>query len=212
MPLNDDIVLLTGASGYVGGRLLRALVQQGRRVRCLSRHPEWMAAHEVQAVYGDALNAETLLPALAGVHTAYYLIHSLQAGGSFEEEDRKAALNFASAAKLAGVQRIVYLGGLGDNTASLSSHLRSRQEVGDVLRSTGVPVVEFRSSIIIGSGSLSFDIMRALVERLPVMIAPKWVSTPAQPIAIEDVIQYLLKASIYPKVKSGSSRLEARMS
>lgn len=196
--MGNGLILVTGASGYVGGRLVHALIQDGRRVRCVSRHPEWLAREGVESVYGDALAPDTLSTALTGVHTAYYLIHSLQTGGSFEDTDRQAARNFATAAISAKLQRIVYLGGLGDSGAELSSHLRSRQEVGQLLRDSGIPVVEFRSSIIIGSGSLSFDIMRALVERLPIMIAPRWVSTPTQPIAIEDVIRYLVKALNVP--------------
>jgi uncharacterized protein YbjT (DUF2867 family) len=131
---------------------------------------------------------------MAGVHTAYYLVHSMGSPRDFEEEDRQAAANFAAAARQAGVQRIIYLGGLGDSSSELSSHLRSRQEVGEILRRSNVPVIEFRASIILGSGSLSFEMIRALVERLPVMICPRWVSTPAQPIAIEDVVAYLLEA------------------
>jgi uncharacterized protein YbjT (DUF2867 family) len=135
---------------------------------------------------------------MTGVHTAYYLIHSLCSPCDFEEEDRQAARNFINAACQAGVQRIIYLGGLGDPSSELSSHLRSRQEVGEILRSSNVPVIEFRASIILGSGSLSFEMIRALVERLPVMICPRWVSTPAQPIAIEDVVAYLLEALSLP--------------
>src|ERR1019366_3245818 len=131
---------------------------------------------------------------MEGVHTAYYLVHSMAIGSGFEATDRQAAGNFARAAARAGVHRIVYLGGLGDSREQLSSHLRSRQEVGEILRSSGVPVIEFRSSIIIGSGSLSFEMIRALVERLPVMVTPRWVRMRTQPIAIEDVISYLLGA------------------
>jgi uncharacterized protein YbjT (DUF2867 family) len=132
-----------------------------------------------------------------GVETAYYLIHSMDASGDFESLDRAAARNFAHAAQIAGVRRIVYLGGLGDGSG-LSSHLASRQEVGEILRSSGVPTIEFRASIVIGSGSASYEIVRALVESLPVMITPRWVETAAQPIAIEDVIDYLLAALDYP--------------
>jgi uncharacterized protein YbjT (DUF2867 family) len=133
-----------------------------------------------------------------GVHTAYYLVHSMGSTTLFETADRQAAHHFAAAARQAGVQRLIYLGGLGDRQGNLSPHLRSRQEVGDILRQSGVPVIEFRSSIVIGSGSLSFEIIRALVERLPVMITPRWVSMPTQPIAIEDVIAYLLAALDLP--------------
>jgi uncharacterized protein YbjT (DUF2867 family) len=141
---------------------------------------------------------------MQGVHTAYYLIHSLGTKQDFEQDDRQAAANFASAARAAGVRRIIYLGGLGNPEHALSPHLRSRQETGHVLRSCGIPVIELRASIIIGSGSLSFEMIRALTERLPVMICPRWVSTPAQPIAIEDVLDYLLAALNLPE---GDSRV-----
>lgn len=195
------LILLTGATGYIGGRLLKVLEAQGYHVRCLARHPEYLqskVAPGTQVVAGDVLDFATLTPALAGVHTAYYLIHSMGSGGSFEEEDRHGAQNFGEAARRAGVQRIVYLGGLGEGNDELSPHLRSRHEVGAVLRESGVPVVEFRASIVIGSGSLSFEMVRALVERLPVMVTPRWVSIPAQPIAIGDLLAYLSAALELP--------------
>jgi len=168
------LVLLTGATGYVGGRLLHRLEEQGERVRCLSRRPEALSDHAgtAEIVAGDVLDVDTLGPALVGVDVAYYLVHSMGSGGCFEEEDRRAAANFAAAAAAAGVRRIVYLGGLGAGT-DLSSHLASRQEVGQILSRAGVQVIEFRASVVIGSGSLSFEIIRALVERLPVMITPR---------------------------------------
>ena len=192
------LILLTGATGYVGGRLLRALAERGHRVRCLARRPESLASRipaGTEVVAGDCLRRETLDPVLAGVHTAYYLVHSMAAGAAFEEQDRLAARNFGEAARAAGVRKIVYLGGLGEAGAGLSAHLRSRQETGDVLRNaSGVPVVELRASIVLGSGSLSFELIRSLVERLPAMICPRWVETKAQPIAIEDLVAYLLAA------------------
>lgn len=192
------LILLTGATGYVGGRLLRALAGRGRRVRCLARRPEVLLSRVpagTEVVAGDCLRRETLDAALAGVHTAYYLVHSMAAGAAFDEQDRAAARNFGEAAREAGVKKIVYLGGLGEEGAGLSSHLRSRQETGDVLRAaSGVPVVELRASIVLGSGSLSFELIRSLVERLPAMICPRWVETKAQPIAIEDLVAYLLAA------------------
>jgi uncharacterized protein YbjT (DUF2867 family) len=195
------LVLLTGATGYVGGRLLPVLEHAGVRLRCLARRPEYLAGRvgsDTEVVRGDCLDPASLAPALADVHTAYYLVHSLGARGSFEEHDRRAAQHFAVAAAAAGVRRIVYLGGLGDTGDGLSPHLRSRHETGDALRAAGVPVVEFRASIILGSGSLSYEMMRALVERLPVMLCPAWVRTPTQPIAIEDVIAYLRAALDLP--------------
>ena len=199
--MNQPTILLTGATGYIGGRLLRALEQSGHRVRCLARKPGYLMPHVAPAtevIQGDVLRPESLPPALDGVQTAYYLIHSMAATSEFEERDRDAAANFAEAARRAGVRRIIYLGGLGAEDDRLSSHLRSRHETGRALRTAGVPVIEFRASIVIGSGSLSFEIIRALVERLPVMIAPRWVATPAQPIAIEDLTAYLVEALDLP--------------
>ncbi|MGE0827340.1 MAG: NAD(P)H-binding protein, partial [Candidatus Binatia bacterium] len=154
-----SLILLTGATGYIGGRLLNALEGKGYPVRCLARRPECLrstVATTTEVVQGDVLAPTTLPSALAGVHTAYYLVHSMGSSGAFEEEDRQAARNFAEAARRAGVRRIIYLGGLASSKDTLSPHLRSRHEVGDVLRESGLPVIEFRSSIVIGSGSLSF--------------------------------------------------------
>ena len=135
---------------------------------------------------------------MGGAYAAYYLVHSMGSPGQFEEEDRQAAQNFADAARESGIQRIIYLGGLGDGSQALSAHLRSRHEVADILRSSGIPIIEFRASIVIGSGSLSFEMIRALVQRLPVMICPRWVEVKAQPIAVEDVIAYLMAALDLP--------------
>ncbi|MDH3719858.1 MAG: SDR family oxidoreductase, partial [Planctomycetota bacterium] len=190
-------VLLTGPTGYVGGRLLALLEAQDVALRCMARRPDYLrpcVADATEVVQGDVLDIESLTAALDGVDTAYYLIHSMGSRGKFESQDRTAAQNFASAARSAGVRRIIYLGGLGDDNQALSPHLRSRHEVGDLLRDSGCQTIEFRASIVIGSGSLSYELVRALVERLPVMICPKWVSTKAQPIAIEDLLQYLLVA------------------
>jgi uncharacterized protein YbjT (DUF2867 family) len=198
---DPSLILLTGATGYVGGRLLQALERDGHRLRCLARRPEFLrqrVSPSTEVVAGDVLDRHSLDAALQVVDVAYYLVHSMGSGGSFEDDDRRAAQNFAAAAKAAGVGRIVYLGGLGDDTKRLSSHLRSRHEVGRILRESGVPVLEFRASIIIGSGSLSFEMIRSLVERLPVMITPRWVSMEAQPIAIDDVIAYLTAALALP--------------
>lgn len=196
----SEPILLTGATGYVGGRLLHALEALRRPVRCLARHPENLqprVAETTEVVYGDVLDASTLQPAIAGCKVAYYLVHSMSSSGDFVEQDRQAAADFAAAALAAGVERIIYLGGLGAEE-EMSSHLASRQEVGAVLRQSGVPTIEFRASIIIGSGSLSFEMIRALVGRLPIMITPSWVRSNAQPIAIEDVIDYLLEALEIP--------------
>jgi uncharacterized protein YbjT (DUF2867 family) len=191
------VVLVTGATGYVGGRLIGALQARGQRVRCTARRPEFLRSRidpAVEVVRCDVLDPRTLKPALEGVHTAYYLVHSMGSSGSFEEQDRRGALAFSEAAHAAGVRRIIYLGGLGKASADLSPHLRSRHEVGELLRSTSVQVIELRASIIIGSGSLSFEMIRSLVERLPVMVTPRWVSVLAQPIAISDIVEYLVAA------------------
>ena len=194
-------VLLTGASGYVGSRLLPVLERAGHRVRCLARRPELLrstVAAGTEVVAGDLLDRVSLTSALAGMEAAYYLVHSMSSGEAFEEQDRQAASQFADAASEAGVRRIIYLGGLGDDSREISPHLRSRHEVGDILRYAGAQVVELRASIVIGSGSLSFEIIRALVDRLPVMITPRWVSVPAQPIAIADLLGYLSAALEIP--------------
>ena len=191
----NRLVLLTGATGYIGGRLVKELEARGRQVRCLARQPEFLrsrVAGHTEIVAGDVLDSVSLDRAMRGVDTAFYLVHSMQRGSDFSEKDRQAAQKFGAAARAAGVRRIIYVGGLGDDRQELSAHLRSRHEVGDVLRASGVPVLEFRASIIIGSGSLSFELIRALVERLPAMIMPRWVNVIAQPIAINDILAYLV--------------------
>ncbi len=192
--------LLTGATGYIGGRLLRRLERNGPAVRCLCRNPEalsWRVAPGTELVRGDLLLPASLGAAFSGVDTAYYLVHSMNSGEEFEAEERKAASNFAAAARQAGVRRIIYLGGLAHGDG-LSTHMRSRAETGKILRSSGVPVIELQASIVIGSGSASFEMIRALGERLPMMITPRWVNTAAQPIAIEDVMEYLVAAARLP--------------
>ena len=206
---DQPIVLLTGGSGYVGGRLIPLLERQGVNLRCLARNPDKLRSHvqaATEVVQGDVLDPPSLDRALQGVHTAYYLVH-LMSGSSkdFEREDRQAALNFAGAARQAGVRRIIYLGGLGDDAdPKLSPHLRSRHEVGKILRDSGVETIEFRASMVIGAGSLSFDLMKSLTDRLPVMLCPRWLTTPTQPIAVDDVLAYLLAAKDLPP---GDSRI-----
>ena len=175
---DNGVVLVTGATGYIGGRLTPKLVQSGHRVRVLVRNADRIRARtwsdQVEVAVGDVLAPETLPAAMAGVDCAYYLIHSMSGGAGFHDLDLTAARNFATAAQEAGVRRIVYLGGLGDASTDLSQHLRSRQETGRALREIGVPVTEFRAAVIVGAGSISFEMIRYLVERLPVMICPKW--------------------------------------
>jgi len=179
------------------------LLAAGHAVRCLAREPArprdrpW--AGRVDVVAGDVLDPESLAPALRDIETVYYLVHSLGGGPDFTERDPLAARHLGRAAKAAGVRRIVYLGGLGDPTDNLSPHLRSRQETGAALREAGVPVTEFRAAVIVGSGSLSFEMIRYLTERIPVMICPRWVFTRTQPIAIGDVLEYLVAALDRPE-------------
>ena len=190
-------ILLTGATGYIGGRLLTRFEADGHQIRCLARRPENLAgkvADNTEVVRGDLNDRDSLDQAMHGIDVAYYLVHSLGSSGDFEAEEAASAQNFADAAQNAGVGRIIYLGGLGGDAPSASPHLRSRRRVGEILRTSGAAVIEFRASIVIGSGSVSFEMVRALVERLPIMITPRWVSVPAQPIAINDLIEYLASA------------------
>lgn len=192
-------VLLIGATGYVGGRLAPHLLSQGYTVRCLSRDPRKVAgrswAHAAELYSGDVLNSDELEPALTDVDVVYHLAHSMAAGANrFEDLDRTIAHNLGAAAERVGVRQIVYLGGLGEDSGDLSPHLRSRHEVGDILREYQTPVTEFRAAVIVGSGSLSFEMIHHLVNKLPVMICPRWVYTRTQPIAIGDVLAYLAAA------------------
>jgi len=194
----DGAVLVTGATGYVGGRLVPRLLAQGRRVRVLVRDAERLKGRawlpQVEVVTVDLVHPQGLSEALAGVDTAYYLIHSMAQGPGYQARDLAAASAFSRAAAAAGVRRIIYLGGLGDPRAELSRHLRSRQETGDALRSGGVPVTELRAAIVVGSGSISFEMIRYLTERLPIMICPRWVYVRVQPIGIDDLLSYLIAA------------------
>ncbi len=191
-------VLVTGATGYVGGRLVPHLLDAGYRVRVLVRDPNRLQGRpwlpQVEVAQGDVLRPESLEAALKGIGAAYYLVHSMMGKGDFAAQDVAAAHAFGQAAERAGVKQILYLGGLGDPQADLSEHLRSRQQTGEALRESGVPVTEFRAAVIVGSGSVSFEMIRDLTERLPVMICPRWVFTRTQPIAIDDVLAYLVAA------------------
>jgi uncharacterized protein YbjT (DUF2867 family) len=204
----SPVILLMGGTGYVGGRLIPLLEQQKVTLRCLARDPDRLRSRvqpSTEIVPGDVLNVASLEAAMQGVQTAYYLVHLMSGAKDFEVQDRQAASNFAQAARKAGLQRIIYLGGLGDDTdPKLSPHLRSRHEVGRILRESGAEVIEFRASVVIGAGSLSFDLIKTLTDRLPVMICPLWLTTPTQPIAVDDVLAYLLAARDLPH---GESRI-----
>lgn len=195
-------MLVTGASGYVGGRLVPRLLEARFAVRTLSRDPDRLVDHPwapaVERMQGDVLDAGSLPSALDGVDVAFYLIHTLGEGRSFEDMDRRAAQTFATAARNAGIRRIIYLSGLSPQAEQLSPHLRSRAEVGQILLSSGVPTVVLRAAVILGSGSASFEMLRHLTERLPVMVTPRWVRTRIQPIAIRDVLHYLVGATTIP--------------
>jgi uncharacterized protein YbjT (DUF2867 family) len=201
-------VLVTGATGYIGGRLVPELLGAGHEVVCLARSPDRLRevpwADEVTVVQGDLADAATLAPAFEGVDAAYYLVHAIGSGSGFEDREREAAEAFASAAASAGVGRIVYLGGLspaGGETAS--PHLASRAEVGRVLLASDVPTVALQAGVVIGSGSASFEMLRYLTERLPLMVTPRWVASRVQPIAVRDVLRYLVGAL---ELESGTNR------
>lgn len=183
-------VLVAGASGFIGSHLCRALVQEGHEVRAMTRHPETYDGAGTPVV-GDVADPGSLAEALAGADAAYYLVHSLDSA-DFEDKDAQAARNFAAAARDAGVQQIVYLGGLGRDGEELSPHLRSRREVEHLLAEAGVPVTTLRAAVVVGHGGISWEITRQLVDHLPVMITPKWVDTKTQPIALPDVVRYLV--------------------
>ncbi len=183
-------VLVAGASGFVGRRLCVALTEAGHQIRAMTRHPDSYEGSG-EAVFGDVHDAATLTKALAGCRAAYYLVHSLDSK-EFERLDAEAARAFGQAAADAGVQQIIYLGGLGSDAEQLSSHLRSRREVEGLLGAAGVPVTVLRAGIIVGSGGISWELTRQLVDHLPAMVTPRWVRTRTQPIAVADVVRYLV--------------------
>ena len=191
-------ILICGATGYVGSRLTKKLLDEGHQIRCLARNPdslnERFNSQKLEVIHGNLLNQETLHHIFDDIEVAYYLVHSLTAKDNFQDKEALCAKNFINEAKKSDVKRIIYLGGLGTNSEDLSPHLESRKEVGQILKSSQIPCIEIQASIIIGSGSLSFEIMKHLVERLPLMITPKWVSSMAQPIWIDDVLRYLTES------------------
>ncbi|GAB2941587.1 SDR family oxidoreductase [Streptomyces heilongjiangensis] len=199
------LALVTGATGYIGGRLVPELLEAGLRVRCLARSPERLRDHPwadaVEVVHGDVTDAESVARAMRGVDVGYYLVHALGTGDDFEETDRRAARIFGEQARAAGVRRLVYLGGLtpyGVPEEELSPHLRSRAEVGRILLDCGVPTAALRAAVVIGSGSASFEMLRYLTERLPVMVTPSWVHTRIQPVAVRDVLRALVGCARLP--------------
>ena len=195
-------ILVMGATGYIGGRLVPLLLEQGHEVRCLSRRPEklrgvWWAG-DCEIVQGDALDPGSLTPAMQGIEAVYYLVHSIGTGGSFSDSDRRAATSTADAAAAAGVSRLIYLGGLVPQGQVASEHLASRAEVGQIMLDGKVPAVVLQAGVILGSGSASFEMLRYLTEQLPIMVTPKWVSSHVQPIAVRDVLRYLTQSLELP--------------
>lgn len=201
------LCLVTGATGYIGGRLVRELLQHGYRVRILARNAERLRFHpwisKVEVIDGDANIPSDVARAVAGVDVAYYLLHALMTPTNFEEHEKELATTFGAESKRAGVKRIVYLGGMVDSTAPLSPHLLSREATGHILAASGVPTIELRAGVVIGSGSASFEMLRYLTERLPIMTVPKWVNSRIQPIAVRDVLRYLVGAASLADTVSG---------
>lgn len=197
-------ILVTGATGYIGGRLVPRLLTEERSVRVLVRNRDRVRSRpwskQVEVAVGDVLDPGPLAEALAGVDTAYYLVHSMGSGPGFHELDVEAARTFGQAAAEAGARHVIYLGGLGSG-ADLSPHLRSRQECGQALRAGGVAVTEFRAAVVVGAGSISFEMVRYLVERLPVMVCPRWLYSRVQPIAVDDLLDYLVAALDTPSCR-----------
>ncbi|MEP5987964.1 NAD(P)H-binding protein, partial [Rhodopirellula bahusiensis] len=195
----NERILVCGATGYVGGRLARRLLEEGYQVTCLVRSPEkltkfsWGQHERLTVIQGELEDTEATRRALEKIDVAYYLVHSMQsAKGEYAQRDRELATGFRDTAQESSCRRIIYLGGLGELGADLSEHLDSRHEVGEILQSGRVPTTVFRAAMIIGSGSASFETLRYLVERLPIMVTPKWVKTETQPVAIRDVLRYLV--------------------
>jgi len=199
---SKELILVTGASGYIASQLIPVLLELGLKVRCLVRNAASLKTRkwygEVEVVCGDLTQPESLPPALEGVSSAYYLVHSMSSGHDYVEQDLKAGRDFSAMAKQAGVEHIIYLGGLADPQAEIASHMRSRIDSGQALCTGGVPVTEFRASVIIGPGSISFEMIRFLTEIFPIIISPRWMRNLAQPIAIQNILDYLVAALDLP--------------
>jgi uncharacterized protein YbjT (DUF2867 family) len=196
--LTSELILVTGATGYIASRLIPRLLASGYRVRAMARDPQKLSARkwarDVELIPGDVTRAETLPAAVQDIHTAYYLIHNMSSGHGYTEIEIEAAQNFASAAEAAGVQHIIYLGGLADPEGDIAPHMRSRIETGEVLRRGKIPVTEFRAGVIIGPGSISFEMIRFMTEQFPVLPGPGWLKNKSQPIAIQNILDYLIAA------------------
>jgi uncharacterized protein YbjT (DUF2867 family) len=194
----SPLILVTGATGYIASRLIPRLLERGYRVRAMARHPERLKARkwfpQVEVMQGDVMSPPSLIPALDGVYTAYYLIHNMARGRGYIPIEIEGARKFASAAGAAGVEHIIYLGGLADPEQHIAPHLRSRIETGVMLRQGKVPVTEFRAGVIIGSGSISFEMIRFMTELFPIIPGPAWLKNKSQPIAVQNVVDYLLAA------------------
>jgi len=201
-----ELILVTGARGYIASQLIPRLLERGLRVRCLVRNPQHLHARQwfadVEVVCGDLTQPESILPALQGVSTAYYLVHSMSSGNHYIEQDLQVARSFAASALQAGVGHIIYLGGLADPQAKIARHMRSRILTGDALRTTDVPVTEFRTGVIVGPGSISFEMIRFLTEQFPLILCPRWMPNLSQPIAIQNILDYLLAALDMPNPES----------
>ena len=208
--MEKKLILVTGANGYIAGKLVPRLLDTGYAVRCMVRDPQKIAhqpwAGQVDVVAADVTQTESLNAALKQVHTAYYLIHNMSSGHGYQQAELDGANNFAQAAARAKVQHIIYLGGLADPKAEIAPHMRSRIETGKVLRENEVPVTEFRAGVIVGPGSISFEMIRFLCEQFPILIGPSWLKNRTQPISIKNVIDYLIAALQNPEGRR-SSRL-----
>jgi uncharacterized protein YbjT (DUF2867 family) len=196
--MTSNLILVSGATGYIASRLIPQLLQHGYRVRALARQPERLRARkwfsQVEMVRGDVMEPASLISVLDGVHTAYYLIHNMSSGHGYTSLELEGARNFASAAEEAGVEHIIYLGGLADPEQHIAPHMRSRIETGVTLRKGKVPVTEFRAGVIAGEGSISFEMIRFMTELFPIVPGPNWLKNKSQPIAVQNIADYLLAA------------------